>query len=299
MARIRTDRAATLYLIRPLRRCIPSRESLRIPILMYHSISESECQNLHPYFVTETSVQVFETHMKFLSDNGYQTITTEDVVALLNSPQKLTGKNVVITFDDGYRDFYRNAFPILNKYGYRATVYLPTAYINQRVHTFKGKECMTWAEVRELREVGILFGSHTVSHPQLRFVSLPDLEYEVKVSKDTIEDEIGEPIRSFAYPYAFPEGDSAFIHRLRDLLGTCGYKNGVSTVIGSSHSLEDHFFLRRLPANSKDDLALFRAKLEGDYDWLHTAQYLKKLLTKGTPRRSSAPTAGSSPAISH
>lgn len=280
LSHLRTDRIATLYFVGPLRRYMPLHRSLRIPVLMYHSVSETNGNNVHPYFVTETSTLTFAAHMKFLHENGYKTITTEELVALLDSGQKDVGRYVVITFDDGYQDFYTNAFPILSRYGFRATVYLPTAYIHQRARTFRGKPCMNWTEVRELHEAGMLFGSHTVNHPQLRFAALPELEYEVKVSKETIENELGAAIRSFAYPFAFPEDDLAFAHRLRDLLGVCGYQNGVCTAIGSSRSSEDRFFLKRLPANSWDDTALFRAKLEGNYDWLHIAQYFYKKIAR-------------------
>lgn len=258
---------------------------MRIPILMYHSISVGEDAGVHPYFVTHTPGHVFESHLRFLRDHGYRAISTGEVVRMLNSPTPTEDKLVAITFDDGYRDFYTCAFPILEKYGFRATVYLPTGYINHRARNFNERECLTWPEVRELRRSGIEFGSHTASHRQLRFVSLSDLEYELGVSKQTLEDELGEAITSFSYPYAFPEDDQAFVHRLRDLLRVCGYTNGVSTIIGSAHSLEDCFFLRRLPANSADDLALFQAKLNGDYDWLHAAQKLKKMITKGVSRK--------------
>ncbi len=74
---------------------------------------------------------------------------------------------MVITFDDGFADFYTNAFPLLNRYGFSATVYLPTAYIGKSAREFKGVECLTWDQVRALDRAGVEFGSHTVSHPQL------------------------------------------------------------------------------------------------------------------------------------
>lgn len=277
MSPFRSDRVVTLYVVEPLRPFRPKRRSIQIPILMYHSIPDDVTTgHAHPYFSTETSVRVFESHMKILRDSGYRTVTTAEVVALASAPRKPHDRAVAITFDDGYHDFYANAFPILQKYGFQATVYLSTRYVDDQTATFNGKKCMAWQEVRELRRHGISFGSHTVNHPQLRHVSLSDLEHEVSSSKQVIEDRLGETIRSFAYPYAFPESDVSFTHTLRNLLEDSGYDNGVSTVIGSFHSPHDRFFLKRLPVNSWDDLALFRAKLEGSYDWLHVAQYLRK-----------------------
>lgn len=277
MPPFRSDRFVTLCVAQPLGLFRQGGSSVQVPILMYHSIpDEVASENAHPYFGIETAVRVFESHMQILRDSRYRTVTTGEVVALANSPKKLRDRAVAITFDDGYRDFYVNAFPILQKYGFQATVYLPTRYVDDQTATFKGKKCMTWCQVRELRRHGILFGSHTISHPQLRNISSSDVEREVSSSKQIIEDQLGEAVRSFAYPYAFPENDAPFTDTLRNLLEASGYDNGVSTVIGSFHSPHDRFFLKRLPVNSWDDLALFRAKLEGGYDWLHVVQYLRK-----------------------
>ena len=280
MPSLRADRLGTLYFVRPWRRLVAGRNDMRIPILMYHSISELSRTNAHPYFETRTSPEVFELQMKFLCERGYSTISPADVVALLSTGEPNTNKKIVLTFDDGFRDFYTHAFPILQKCGLNATVYLPTEYINKKTKPFLGKECLTWAEVRELNKLGVAFGSHTVTHPTLRLLSESDLEREIRCSKEIIEDELGSSIYSFAYPYAFPEQDRAFLHRLRDALKGAGYHNGVSTVIGSVQSLEERFFMKRLPVNSWDDLKFFHAKIEGNYDWVHNPQYLKKLIRK-------------------
>jgi peptidoglycan/xylan/chitin deacetylase (PgdA/CDA1 family) len=247
---------------------------------MYHSVCENFRTESHPYFSTETSPAVFDAHMKYLHDNGYCPISIAGVISVLKAAEPDNKKYVAITFDDGYRDFYTHAFPILNKHGMNATVYLPTAYINQDTRVFSGKDCMTWSEVRELHSAGIEFGSHSVTHPMLRLLAERELEQEIEKSKDTIESELGVPINSFAYPFAFPEQDIEFVHRLRDLLKAVGYQNGVSTVIGSVQCLEERFFLKRLPVNSWDDPTFFQSKLEGDYDWLRRPQYISKFVKK-------------------
>ena len=135
---------------------------------------------------------------------------------------------------------------------------------------------MTWGEVRELHGAGIAFGSHTVSHQQLTTLTVPEVEEEIRGSKETIEDRLGCPIESFSYPFAFPETDRTFKGILKDLLIAQGYKNGVTTIIGTVRTETDLFFLPRLSVNSWDDLLLFGAKLQGGYDWLHFLQRLKK-----------------------
>jgi peptidoglycan/xylan/chitin deacetylase (PgdA/CDA1 family) len=246
---------------------------------MYHSISESNSGNSRPYYQTTTSPKVFAEHMKFLRENNYRVIGLGDAVKEIEGPAGGCAKCAVITFDDGFRDFYTQAFPVLNHYGFSATVFLPTAFINESASRFMGSECLTWNQVRELGSAGIAFGSHTVGHPQLTTVKPHELEMEVQVSKMVIEDKLGCPVESFAYPYAFPETDRTFKQRLRAVLTEAGYENGVSTILGTADRSGDRFFMKRLPMNSHDDLRFFRAKLSGAYDWLHALQYASKLIT--------------------
>jgi peptidoglycan/xylan/chitin deacetylase (PgdA/CDA1 family) len=275
---LRVDRLVSLRVVRPLRRISSSPAALRIPILMYHSISEPGADSRHPYFGTVTSPAVFEQQMRYLHENGFQTLSPADVFANGETSIRIVRKPVIITFDDGFRDFYTNAQPILAKFGFTPIVYLPTAYIQKTTTTFKGLDCLTWNEVRELSRAGVLFGSHTVTHPVLKEVAHDQLDAELCDSKTTIENEIGFAIDSFAYPYAYPQHNREFVHRLRSVLIDAGYQNGVSTIIGSTHGVEDRFCLKRLPANSWDDPTFFAAKLNGDYDWLGNVQYLSKSL---------------------
>ena len=273
----RFDRFATLYLVNPLRRSA-SGDKPAIPILMYHSISNDAETGVHPYYRTSTSPQQFASQMKYLRENGYTTCSLAEAVQQLQQQTQAGAKFVVITFDDGYRDFHQHAFPALSQYGFSATMFLPTAYIGDRPLQFKGKDCLTWAEVRELNNHGILFGSHTVTHPQLRELSVPAINQEIANSKATIEEKLGSAVDSFAYPYAFPQTDSDFTRMLQDSLRRAGYQNGVSTIVGRASRNSEPLFLERLPVNSCDDHALFSAKLAGAYDWISTSQYLTKMV---------------------
>lgn len=277
MTRIRSDRIATLYLFHPLRRLIGG-GAAKVPILMYHSISENHNGDSNPYYQTTTAPGVLAEQMRFLHENNYRVINLGEAVKKIEKAEGSTERHVVITFDDGFRDFYTEAFPVLSRYGFSATVFLPTAFIKESPSKFKGRECLTWSQVRELWSAGTLFGSHTVSHPQLTTVKPQELEMEVRESKRVIEDELGGPVDSFAYPYAFPEENHSFRRRLRTILPEAGYVNGVSTIIGTAGSRDDRFFLPRLPMNSWDDLQLFRAKLEAGYDWVHWVQLGNKLI---------------------
>lgn len=273
---LRVDAFATLYFFHPLRRLSPTHD--RLPILMYHSVSNRE-ERTHPYYRTVTSPDMFAQQMRYLHENEYSTLGLGEAVKWLESPRTDGRRPVVITFDDGFQDFYTSAFPILSRHGFSATMFLPTAFIGNSSRTFKNLACLTWAQVRNLGNAGIAFGSHTVSHPQLRSLRTQDVQREIEDSKNAIEQELGSAVTSFAYPYAFPKTDVVFTAALRGLLENAGYKNGVCTVLGTAHRTGEPFFMRRLPINSRDDLRLFEAKLEGGYDWLRTLQYASKLST--------------------
>jgi peptidoglycan/xylan/chitin deacetylase (PgdA/CDA1 family) len=272
----RLDRFATLYVVNPVQRRI-SRGTPSIPILMYHSITDEDEARVNPYYRTATSPQMFVAQMRDLYQAGFSVLGLTEAANRLRDSSGPFGKSVVITFDDGYEDFRTSASPVLEKYGFTATVFLPTAHIADNHQRFKGKQCLTWAGIRELQQSGITFGSHTVSHPQLHQLSAERINEEVVKSRETIEQRLGCAVESFAYPYAFPEADADFKQRLRDMLYLAGYKNGVCTTVGCSNSSNDPFFLNRLPVNSCDDPLLFRAKLDGAYDWLAKPQYLVKM----------------------
>jgi peptidoglycan/xylan/chitin deacetylase (PgdA/CDA1 family) len=274
---LRLDRLATLYVMNHVWGWISSDTNLSLPVLMYHSVTNDDESRVRPYYRTNTTPETFAVHMRELREAGYSTLGMNEAAARLKSSGGSLTKSVVVTFDDGYLDFLENAMPILARHGFTATVFLPTAYIGKTHQTFKGKACLNWDEVRQLKESGISFGSHTVNHPQLRQLSPAKINEELVRSKQTIEQELGCAVESFAYPYAFPEADGSFKNRLREMLQLAGYTSGVCTTVGRARPDSDPFFLKRLPVNSLDDLQFFRAKLDGAYDWLAKPQYVAKL----------------------
>jgi peptidoglycan/xylan/chitin deacetylase (PgdA/CDA1 family) len=229
--------------------------------------------------------------MRQLAQDGYKTMDLTKAVALLAQGQIPAEKNVVITFDDGFRNFHDQAFPALQEYGFTAAVFLPTAFIADARRSFKGTECLTWDEVRELRKAGITFGSHTVNHPELTQLPLREIERELRESKCELEQQLGGPVTTFAYPYAFPQRDRRFVQSFRELLVQTGYSCCATTELGRVRTGDDPYRLKRLPANSLDDAALFRAKLEGGYDWLAAPQALFKKLKRAVRGSKKRPTA--------
>ena len=278
----RIDRIATLYFGRPFARLFGPKGRGCVPVLMYHSISENLFGKSHPYYQINTTPEVFAQQMRWLRNHGYRTLDTTELMRGLENREDLS-KTVVITFDDGYRDFYTDAMDVMKQCGFTATIYLATDRIRDKSLRIDGVEYLTWCDVRALQQEGIRFGSHTVTHPDMRSLGPEQIEYELAYSKETMEDKLGVAVDSFAYPFAFPEQDKVFTHFLEDVLTNCGFENGVCTILGRASMAKNRFFLPRIPVNAWDDEEFFQAKIEGGYDWLHWPQSLKKSFEKNRP----------------
>jgi peptidoglycan/xylan/chitin deacetylase (PgdA/CDA1 family) len=273
----RLDRLTTLYFGLPISKMVGPKSGTRVPILMYHSISDNLFGKSHPYSHINTSPEVFRRQMRCLHQEGYRSIGLNELIKGFEVGLDLT-KTVVITFDDGYQDFLTEAMPILKQHGFMATVFLATGRIQQTSMRLEGVDYLTWSEVRELHQEGIEFGSHTVTHPDLRCLGPEQIEYELGYSKEVIEQQLGTAINSFAYPFPFPEENTDFTRLLLDELENQGFENGVTTILGRASLRHNRFFLPRLPVNTWDDQSFFRAKLVGGYDWAHWPQWFNKLI---------------------
>jgi peptidoglycan/xylan/chitin deacetylase (PgdA/CDA1 family) len=273
----RLDRLTTLYFGLPITKIMGPKSGTRVPILIYHSVSENLFGKSHPYSHINTSPDVFRKQMLYLRQAGYRSIDIGELMKGFENGTDLT-KTVLITFDDGYQDFLTDAMPVLKQYGFTATVFLATGRIQQTSMRLEGVDYLTWSEVRELHEEGIRFGSHTVTHPDLRCLGPEQIEYELGYSKEVIEQNVGVAVSSFAYPFAFPEEDANFTRLLLDELENQGYEYGVTTILGRASGRYNRFLLPRLPVNSWDDQSFFRAKLAGGYDWLHWPQWFSKFV---------------------
>ncbi len=176
---MRIDRQLTTAVFHPLQRAGIAATGFRLPILMYHSVSDDPENGVVPYFKTNTAPSVFRRQMRQVAREGYKTLDLMEALRLLSAGERPPERTFIVTFDDGFRDFYIHAFPVLQEEGFTATMFIPTAFISDQRRRFKNTECLTWGEVREMRARGIGFGSHTVNHPKLVELSLAQVKNEL------------------------------------------------------------------------------------------------------------------------
>jgi peptidoglycan/xylan/chitin deacetylase (PgdA/CDA1 family) len=276
--RTRLDRWLTLSLAAPLNAIVRGSSVGQIPVLMYHSIAGDADVSVHPYFRTVTTPRVFQQHIELLQREGYASIGLAAAAELLQQPSDEQPGDiehkVVITFDDAFADVYTTALPVLQSAGFTASVFVPSAFIGKRF--INGRACLDAVQLRELGKHGFEIGSHSVSHRKLVELDREALAGELTHSKRQIEDCTGQQVDLFSYPFRFPEANGHFVQTLGELLQASGYRAGVTTSIGRSCAKDNPLFLPRLPVNDRDDTALLRAKLAGDYDWLRIGQRVGK-----------------------
>lgn len=167
-----------------------------IPILMYHSIGK---KNFNPMIIPTDK---FSEQMKFLKQNGYTTLTLDQVYDFFNNNIPVPSKSVVITFDDGYTDNYINAYPILKKYKLNATIFLITD------GTDNGTAYVNSSQIKEMSQNGIDFESHTTNHCKLNNYSYDEQLKNLNESKRKIEKISGKKVKYLAYPYGKYDEDT-------------------------------------------------------------------------------------------
>ena len=220
-----------------------------IAILAYHSLDDSGS-------VLSTSPRVFAEQMKLLRDTGVRVASLTDV-ADENRACSDQENEIVLTFDDGFRNVYEHAFPILQTYGFPATVFLVTDYCEKtnswpgQTIWIDGEPLLRWREIQEMSRVGISFGSHTRTHPDLRTLSIQQAEEELAGSKKAIADVTGSPVDTLAYPYG---ASNAVVRNL----ARQHFRLACSTRLGFVKRDSDPFALERIEMYYFQSPLLFR-----------------------------------------
>jgi peptidoglycan/xylan/chitin deacetylase (PgdA/CDA1 family) len=244
---------STVWLIRTRGR--PDAGGLRI--LLYHRVSDDG----DPLAVTPRR---FRDQMDHLAAEGYRVVDLMEALEPL-SAGAVTTRTVGLTFDDGFADVAEEALPVLERHGFRATVFITTGVTDGRLSFpwYEGRQprVLGWDEVVALDRQGTLrFEAHTVSHPSLLAVDEPTAAAEIGESRRELEDRLGRPVSAFAYPAGL------FGERERRLVAQAGYAAAVSCEPGVNLPGGDPFALRRRQIDARDRLVDFRAKVGGGHD---------------------------------
>lgn len=226
----------------------------RINILMYHQVGEFAPMKAHR--ATYCDHRRFAIQMASLARFGYAVLSMDDVLACLRGEKPTPAKAVALTFDDGYENFFEYAYPVLQRHGFPAMVYLISGKLGQPSSWFAadGRDTpplMNASRVLELRKAGIDFGSHSVSHSKLATQSDARIREEVGRSKADLEDLLGEPVRHFCYPYGS--------HDLRtvDAVADAGYHSATTCVRAPATAADDPLALPRKAISHGDNLLGF------------------------------------------
>jgi peptidoglycan/xylan/chitin deacetylase (PgdA/CDA1 family) len=189
-----------------------------VPILTFHKVDSR-----FEFGVTRITPGGFRKVIAFLKREGYETVSLET----LCDPETVTArKPIVLTFDDSYESLYDNAFPILQEFGFTATIFVVTGYVgtlnawdvNLGWILFRH---LSWGQLEEFRKASFEIGSHTVHHPDLTRISGEKLRSELEDSKKTIEDRLGAPIRFVSFPFG------RYNDSVLETMKECGYERGV------------------------------------------------------------------------
>ena len=226
----------------------PGAGAVKVPILTYHYIRNNPDYRDRLGFALSVTPADFAAQMDWLASNGFHTVTPADVYDYLNGTRGLPSRPVVLTFDDGYADFYNTALPILRGHDFTAVSYVISGFIGRSGY-------MNAAQIVEADRAGIEIGSHTVDHANLARSSAGNVNFELVASKQALEQLLGHPVLSFCYPSGQFNGSVAAA------VQAAGYNDATTTAFGFVHSLWDRYRWSRLRISGGESLSDFAAAL--------------------------------------
>ncbi|MBM7567158.1 polysaccharide deacetylase family protein [Paenibacillus sacheonensis] len=217
--------------------------AVRIPVLCYHSIADNGAGN--EYVV---SPEKFRQEMAWLHDQGYRSLSMEEFGAMLSGQASSDGKEVLITFDDGYKNNYTAALPILEQYGFQATEFLVTSWVG-------GKDYLTWDQVKTMQAAGWDIMAHTQTHPYLPLHTAKTQRDELEGSKVAIERNLGTKATAVAYPYGLRSEETMRLAKQSGYVYAFTFDDGWTT------GEQNPYLLKRLFISGDQDLADFERKM--------------------------------------
>ncbi len=222
------------------------------PILMYHAFGRPG----EPSSRFILSARRFARQMAWLKWRGYHVLNLDEFLCHRREHRLLPARSVIITMDDGYADNYAVAYPILRRYGFSATIFLVSDYVED-VNRWDAqgplvkRPLMTWGDIREMLHGGMTFGAHTRTHPRLPSVTPDRAKDEIEGSRAALERELGAPVQLFCYPHGKYDATS------RSIVQQAGFRGACSTRAGLNTLATPDFELRRSEVRGTDSFARF------------------------------------------
>ncbi|WP_299955000.1 polysaccharide deacetylase family protein [uncultured Modestobacter sp.] len=221
-----------------------------VPVLMYHSISadpphRTRCLSVHP--------REFAAQLGFLADNGFSTLTFGALAEALRDGTPLPERPVVLSFDDGYADFHREALPLLDARGSRATLFVTTGWVagtdEPAGHPLDAT--LSWSQLDEVVSSGVEVGAHSHSHAHLDQLHPPTLAGELRDSRHLLEDRLGQPVTTLAYPFGHHSA------RVRRDVRSAGYASAAAVHNTRAARNADPLAVPRLTVRRSTSLQVF------------------------------------------
>jgi peptidoglycan/xylan/chitin deacetylase (PgdA/CDA1 family) len=248
------------------------------PILTYHSLTSGHSPSRTTKYSLEKTL--FEEHLALLKENDFVSLTMEDYAS---QGLSFFARRVALTFDHAFADF-ELALPLLEKYGFKATLFVPTAYVGDKSRWLAGREAkhplLSWHDLRELR--GIEVAAHGHKYLNLENLPLEVARRDILRAKETLEDKLGRSVVSFAYPYG------SYNETLKNLIEEVGFRSACTLEERLSTRQDDPFALPRLTITSGMDADDLADLLEAKSSRLRTSYYSFKTKLQQNWRRLSA-----------
>lgn len=228
-------------------------------VLAYHKIHSG----IEPGITFQTPGNFYK-QMKFLFENGYETVNLKHLLKKTSADRK----RILITFDDGYESIYNNAYPIMQGFEQSGCVFIITGFVGEKnkwdYSLGKRFQHLSWEQIQEMQRYGFEFGSHTVSHRDLTKLKPPYVKYELEKSKKTLEDKLGKAIIALSYPFG------RFNEQVQEIAQNVGYKLvfGFHPQFNVSEN-PDFPTVFRMPIYRIDNLFSLKTKIgQGSLYWL-------------------------------
>lgn len=231
-----------------------------VPILLYHGVSN--CTD-GPLCASTVRPAMFAEHMAYLCARNYTVVTVSQLAGWIAAGGAgLPARPVVLTFDDGYADFYTDALPVLARHGLAATLYIPTRWVAGtsqwlRRDGQRPRPLLTWPQLAEIAAAGIECGAHSHSHPQLDTLPSAAARVEVARCKEILERRLGRAVSTFAYPYGYLN------ESVRRLVREAGYTSACAVKLRLSSTSDDPLALARIMVDREVDVPRLAALLAG------------------------------------